>query len=103
MVGLNQWFAENENEDESDNSESCAGSRQVDDCERNAEYGLQDWLLVTNLYDAFQILEKYGEPLYKEEKLRLLFNKSQNTHPEFKQEVVISRTLCTTFESAVIH
>jgi len=42
-----------------------------------------------NLYDAFQILEKYGEPLYEEEKLRLLFSKSQNAHPEFKQEVVI--------------
>eukprot|EP00815_Leptocylindrus_aporus_P012585 CAMPEP_0116072060 /NCGR_PEP_ID=MMETSP0322-20121206/14229_1 /TAXON_ID=163516 /ORGANISM="Leptocylindrus danicus var. apora, Strain B651" /LENGTH=289 /DNA_ID=CAMNT_0003560685 /DNA_START=180 /DNA_END=1049 /DNA_ORIENTATION=+ len=45
--GLNQWFVENENEDEdkNNNSESCAGSRQVDDYERNAEYGLQDWLL----------------------------------------------------------
>ena len=27
---------------------------------------------VTNLYDAFQILEKYEEPLYEQEKLRLL-------------------------------
>jgi len=44
---------------------------------------------VTNLYDTFQILEKYEEPLYEQEKLRLLFNKCQNAHPEFKQEVVI--------------
>ena len=44
---------------------------------------------VTNLYDAFQILEKYGEPLYEEEKLSLLFSKSQNAHPEFKQKIVI--------------
>jgi len=58
---------------------------------------------VTNLYDAFQILEKYEEPLYEQEKLRLLFNKCQNAHPEFKQEVVICRTLCKTFSSAVIH
>ena len=34
---------------------------------------------------------------------RLLFNKCQNAHPEFKQEVVICRTLCKTFASAVIH
>jgi len=58
---------------------------------------------VTNLFDAFQILEKYGEPLYEQEKLRLLFSKSQNTHPEFKQEVVICRSQCTTFASAVIY
>jgi len=44
---------------------------------------------VTNLYDAFQVLEKYGEPLYEEEKLRLLFTKRQNSHAEFKQDVVI--------------
>ena len=47
MIGLNQWFVENENEDEdkNNNSESCAGLRQADDYERNSEYGLQDWLL----------------------------------------------------------
>jgi len=58
---------------------------------------------VTNLYDAFQVLEKYGEPLYEEEKLRLLFSKSQNAHPEFKQEVVICRSQCATFASAVVY
>ena len=58
---------------------------------------------VTNLYDAFQILEKYGEPLYEEEKLRLVFSKSQNAHPEFKQEIVICRSQCSTFVSAVIY
>jgi len=58
---------------------------------------------VTNLYEAFQVLEKYGALLYEEKKLRLLFSKSQNAHPEFKQEVVICRTLCKTFASAVIH
>jgi len=45
---------------------------------------------VTSLYDGFQVLEKYGEPLYEEEKLRLLFDKCQNAHPEFRQEVVTS-------------
>ena len=58
---------------------------------------------VTNLFDAFQILEKYGEPLNEQEKLRLLFSKSQNTHPEFKQEVVICRSQCTTFAGAVTY
>jgi len=32
---------------------------------------------VTKLYDAFQILEKYGEPLYEEEKLRLLLQRAK--------------------------
>ena len=58
---------------------------------------------LTNYYQTLQVLEKYGTPLYEEEKLRLLFSKSQNAHPEFKQEVVICRTLCKTFASAVIH
>jgi len=58
---------------------------------------------ITNLYDAFQILEKYGEPSYEGEKLRLLFSKSQNEHPEFKQEVVICRSQCLTFASAVVY
>jgi len=58
---------------------------------------------VTNLYDAFQVLEKYGEPLDEEEKLRLLFTKSQNAHAEFKQEVVICRSKCATFTSAVVY
>jgi len=58
---------------------------------------------ITNLYEAFQVLEKYGAPLYEEEKLRLLFSKSQNAHPEFKQEVVICRSQCLTFASAVVY
>jgi len=58
---------------------------------------------VTSLYDAFQNLEKYGEPLYEEEKLRLLFSKSQNARPEYKPEIVICRSKCSTFASAVIY
>jgi len=41
--------------------------------------------------------------LYEEEKLRLLFSKSQNAHPEFKREIVICRSKCSTFSSAVIY
>ena len=57
----------------------------------------------TNLYDAFQILEKYGKPLYEDEKLRLLFTKSQNNHPEFKQEIIICRQQYETFAEAVTY
>ena len=57
----------------------------------------------TNLYDAFQILEKYGESLYENEELRLLFTKSQNNHPEFKQEIIICRQQYDTFAEAVTY
>ncbi len=57
----------------------------------------------TNLYDAFQVLEKYGKPLYEDEKLRLLFTKSLNNHPEFKQEVIICRQQYETFAEAVTY
>jgi len=58
---------------------------------------------VTILQDAFQILEKYGEPLYEREKLRLLFSKSQNNHPEFKQEINICRQQYDTFAEAITY
>ena len=48
-------------------------------------------------------MEKYGEPLYKNEKLRLLLTKSQNNHPEFKQEVIICRSQYDTFSDAVTY
>ena len=35
--------------------------------------------------------------------MRLLFTKSQNAHPEFKQEVVICRSQSSTFASTVIY
>jgi len=57
----------------------------------------------TNLYDSFQILEKYGKPLYEDEELRLLFSKSQNNHPEFKQEIIICRQQYETFAEAVTY
>ena len=58
---------------------------------------------LTNLYDSFQILEKYGEPLYEEEKLWLFFAKCQNSQPEFQQEIIIYRSQCPTLLSAVIY
>jgi len=41
--------------------------------------------------------------LYKNLKLRLLFSKSQNNHPEFKQEIIICRQQYDTFAEAVTY
>ena len=41
----------------------------------------------TILQDSFATLEKYGEPVHEREKLKLLFTKSLNSHPDFKQEI----------------
>ena len=57
----------------------------------------------TILQDAFAILEKYGEPVYEREKLKLLFTKSLNTHPDFKQEINICRQHYRTFEEAITY
>ncbi len=57
----------------------------------------------TNLYYSFMILEKYGKPLYEDEKLRLLFSKCQNNHPDFKQEINIYRQQYETFAEAVTY
>ena len=48
-------------------------------------------------------MEKYGEPIYENEKLRLLFTKSHNNHPEFKQEIIICRQQYDTFAEAVTY
>ena len=57
----------------------------------------------TILQDAFAILEKYGEPVYEREKLKLLFTKSLNNHPDFKQETNICRQHYHTFEEAITY
>jgi len=57
----------------------------------------------TILQDAFAILEKYGEPVYEREKLKLLFSKSLNNHPDFKQEINICRQHYHTFEEAITY
>ncbi len=57
----------------------------------------------TILKDAFAILEKYGEPVYEREKLKLLFTKSLNHHPDFKQEINICRQHYHSFEGAITY
>ena len=57
----------------------------------------------TILQDAFAILAKYGEPVYEREKLKLLFTKSLNNHPDFKQEINICRQHYHTFEEAITY
>ena len=39
----------------------------------------------------------------EKEKVRLLFSKSQNNHPELKQEIIICRQQYDTFSDAVIY
>ena len=57
----------------------------------------------TILQDSFAILAKYGEPVYEREKLKLLFTKSLNNHPDFKQEINICRQHYHTFEEAITY
>jgi len=57
----------------------------------------------TILQDSFATLEKYGEPVYEREKLKLLFTKSLNSHPDFKQEINICRQHYHTFEEAITY
>ena len=57
----------------------------------------------TILQDSFAILEKYGEPVYEREKLKLLFTKSLNSHPDVKQEINICRQHYHTFEEAITY
>jgi len=57
----------------------------------------------TILQDSFAILEKYGEPVYEWEKLKLLFTKSLYSHPDFKQEINICRQHYHTFEEAITY
>ena len=57
----------------------------------------------TILQDAFEVLAKYGEPVYEREKLKLLFTKSLNNHPDFKQEINICRQHYHTFEEAITY
>ena len=57
----------------------------------------------TILQDAFATLEKYGEPVYEREKLKLLFTKSLNNHPDFKQEINICRQHYSTFAEAITY
>ena len=43
--GLKQWYTTEDGNDESSVGTQCEGAIQVDDYQRNAKYGLQDWLL----------------------------------------------------------
>ena len=44
---------------------------------------------IAGFKNVFQVLEKYQEPMYESENLRLLFDRCQNAYSEFKQGVVV--------------
>ena len=58
---------------------------------------------VTNLIEIFNICERYGMPVYESDKLKYLFDKSQNNHHDFRQEVNIARSTCTSFTDGVTY
>ena len=51
----------------------------------------------------FNICERYGQPVYESDKLKYLFDKSQNNHHDFQQEVNIARSTCKTFSDGVTY
>ena len=58
---------------------------------------------VTALHSIFSIHERYNEPIYETDKVRYLLDKCQNNHSEFKQAVMLCRTMHDTFSAAVTY
>ena len=58
---------------------------------------------VTNLIEIFNICERYGMPVYESDKLKYLFDKCQNNHHDFRQEVNIARSTCKSFSDGVTY
>ena len=58
---------------------------------------------VTTLNGIYKIHERYNEPIYESDKVRYLLDKCQNNHVEFKQAVMMCRTLHDTFEGAITY
>ena len=55
----------------------------------------------TALQKHFKVLERYEVSMYESDKVDLLFEKCQNNNPEFKTDVGICRSQCTTFIDAI--
>ncbi len=58
---------------------------------------------VTALNSIYTIHDRYNEPIYESDKVRYLLDKCQNNHTEFKQAVMLCRTMHDTFPSAVTY
>ncbi len=58
---------------------------------------------VTSLQNIFSIHDRYFEPVYETDKVRYLLDKCQNNHTEFKQAVMLCRTMHNTFSAAVTY
>ena len=51
----------------------------------------------------FKVFERYGMPMYEHQKVEKLFEKCQNSNPEFKLEVGICRSQQDTFIGAITY
>ena len=58
---------------------------------------------MTALNTIYTVHDRYGEPIYESDKVRYLLNKCQNSHAEFKQAVMMCRTMHNTFHFAVTY
>ena len=67
------------------------------------EYTFPFEKFITALQGHFKVFERYGMPMYEQKKVETLFEKCQNTHPEFKLEVGIGRSQHDTFLGAVTY
>ena len=56
---------------------------------------------VTALQKHFKVLERYEVSIYETDKIDPLFEKYQNNKPEFKTDIGICRSQCTTFIDAI--
>ena len=66
-----------------------------------AEAGFSFEKYVTTLAEVFNVHERYKEPMFESDKLKFLFDKCQNNHPEFKQCAVLARSQHSDFIDAV--
>ncbi|GFH56845.1 hypothetical protein CTEN210_13321 [Chaetoceros tenuissimus] len=58
---------------------------------------------ITRMENCFKVFERYNMPMYEQQKVEKLFDKCQNSHPEFKMEVALCRSQQTTFIGAITY
>lgn len=67
------------------------------------EYTFSFEKFITALQRHFKVLERYNMPMYEHEKVEALFDKCQNSNPEFKLELGICRSQHDTFIGAITY
>ena len=67
------------------------------------EYTFSFEKFITQMQGHFKVFERYGMPMYEHQKVEKLFEKCQNSNPEFKLEVGICRSQQDTFIGAITY